>query len=277
MWKPREAQVAILDRAKEHLNSVPYTVTARWLFYRLLQDGLYSGKGDYDARFMPIISRARKQFYDGWHPATLADDTRAIVPGGGGFDDCDEWLEAVKEQTAFNKAKWLNQDYYVEIWFEAAAMAGQFRYYTDELPLLAFRGDTSIPTKWAAAKRLEKYSQAFDLPVVILYFGDDDEKGHTIPNSALTDIRAWCNVDFKYIRAGLNEGDGERLGISENPEKPGTYQWEALDDEQARDLIQAAIEPYQDKEALAVIREEQEEVTDKFKQRFETLITDWDN
>lgn len=274
-WKPRQAQGTILKRATEHLDSVPYTVTARWLFYRLLQDSLYSDKKDYNARFMPLISKARKQFYDGWHPAILADDTRAVVPGGDGFDSPDEWLEAVKVNLAYKATKWIYQDYYIEVWFEAAAMEGQFKYYLKEIPLLAFRGDTSIPNKWNTAKRLERASKLYDLPVVVIYFGDDDEKGHTIPDSALKDIRAWCNVDFKYIRAGLNKGDGERLGIAENPEKPGTYQWEALADEQAKAVIESSIEPYFAKEALADIIGEQDEVTAKFKQKFVNFIADW--
>ncbi|GAJ17797.1 unnamed protein product, partial [marine sediment metagenome] len=46
-YEPRKEQADILDRAEEHIRSVPYRVTARWLFYRLLQDGIYHGKDAY--------------------------------------------------------------------------------------------------------------------------------------------------------------------------------------------------------------------------------------
>lgn len=276
-YQPRREQEMILNRAMEHIQSVPYRVTARWLFYRLLQDGLYHGKSDYHSLFLPLTAKARKSFYCEWCPWTLADDTRAVIPVGGGFDNPVKWLEAVRDQLEFSKAKWLNQDYYVEIWFEAAAMVGQFRYYTEELPLLAFHGDVSIPEKWATAKRLESAHREYDLPIVVLYFGDDDPKGWEIPTSALADIREWCDVDFEFERAGLNEGDGERLGIPSNPEKPGTYQWEALSDEQAGRMITEAVDRWYNKEALADIKAEQEDVTETFRQRFQDFIDEWEH
>lgn len=275
-YNPRAQQARILDIALKYVNSVPYAVTARWLFYRLLQDGIYHGKDAYHSLFLPLTAKARKSSYGGWRPWTLADDTREVIAGGGGFDDPEEWLEAVKDQEKFNKAKWLNQEYYVEIWFEAAAMAGQFRHYTEEIPLLAFRGDVSIPEKWKTAKRLEAVSSRYDLPIVVIYFGDDDPKGWDIPKAALADIDDWCSAGFEFIRAGLNKGDGQRLGIPENPEKPSTYQWEALNDEDAGRIITEAVGRYYKKEALADIRKEETEVTEKFRDKFEDFIADWD-
>lgn len=274
-YQPRPEQVKILDRAMAHIKSVPYAVTARWLFYRLLQDNLYHGKGDYHSQFLPLTAKARKRFYKNWRPSTLADDTRAVIPGGDGFDDPIAWLEAIKDQLKFEKAKWLNQDYYIEVWFEAAAMEGQFRYYTEEVPLLAFHGDVSIPQKWATAKRLEWASRRYGLPIVIIYFGDDDDKGWEIPQSALADIRAWCRVDFQFVRGGLNEDDGQRLGIPENPDKPGTYQWEALSDEDAGRLITETVGRFYNHEALLDVQSEQQEIDQKFRRLFADFIEAW--
>jgi hypothetical protein len=36
--KPHAKEVGILDRGVEHIKSVPYRVTVRWLFYRVFQD-----------------------------------------------------------------------------------------------------------------------------------------------------------------------------------------------------------------------------------------------
>lgn len=276
-YQPRKEQAIVLDKAMAHIQSVPYSVSARWLFYRLLQDSIYHHKDDYHARFLPLTAKARKRFYDDWRPWTLADDTRQVIPGGNGFDSVTEWLNAIPNQLRFHKNKWLNQDYYVELWFEAAAMVGQFEYYTEEIPLLAFRGDISIPEKWATAKRLEGANRQYGLPMIIIYFGDDDPKGWEIPKSALADIQAWCNVEFDFIRGGLNPGDAERLGIPTNPDKPGTYQWEALTDEQAGNLITSTIDRYYSKEGLADIKAEQDEITGKFQNAFRDLIARWED
>jgi len=55
----------ILLAAYKHIESVPYKVSLRWVFYRLYQGGIYKDKRDYDA-FGMIASRARHDFYNGW-------------------------------------------------------------------------------------------------------------------------------------------------------------------------------------------------------------------
>lgn len=276
-YSPSESNEIILDRAMEHVKSIPYSASLRWVFYRLFQDGIYTEKEDID-NLTNLTSKARKGFYDEWRPYTLIDDTRGVIPGGNGFDDDEEWLEELGK-LKFVKDKWLNQEYYIEVWFEAKAMSEQFKYYTKEtpIPLLAFGGDISIAEKWKAAKRLEWASKEYGKPIVILYFGDCDKKGDMIPKSALDDITKWCSVDFDFIRVGLNKGDGESLGLPEKPEKPGTYQWEALSDTQAGELITTAIDKYYDKEALAEVEKEEKEITDEFQERFKGFIEKWDN
>jgi hypothetical protein len=45
----------------------------------LLQEGTYPAKGSYKSKFLPLLAKARKTFYKGWRPDTLADDTREAV------------------------------------------------------------------------------------------------------------------------------------------------------------------------------------------------------
>ena len=94
------------------------------------------------------------------------------------------------------------------------------------------------------------------LSIHIYYFGDYDEKGLIIPLSAWRDIATWATAliinqgvepdvaakVLNYHRVGINEEHIEELGITENPERPGTDQWEALDDRQAEALIAKANE-----------------------------------
>ena len=48
------------------------------------------------------------------------------------------------------------EDFYVEVWFEARAMIGQFRKYAPNVVLRPFGGFTSIPFKYEIAKDLER-------------------------------------------------------------------------------------------------------------------------
>lgn len=249
-YTPTGKSQAILDRAWEHVAGVPYQVTARWLFYRLLQEGYYQAKGDYKNKFLKLLATARKSFYGPWRPDTLADDTRSSIVRGDGFHTREDWKAAAVAGMSCSLHRWEGQAQYVELWFEAAAMISQFQHYTHDIVLRPFHGDPSLDYKWRMAKGLERASDRYDLPIVVFYFGDLDPKGEMIPESALVDIRAWCDVSFEFVRAALNPGDEIRYKIPENFDKPGTYQWEALDDQAAGELITGVIDASIDHEKM---------------------------
>lgn len=270
-YNPRPDQAGILDKAYELVRSVLYQVTARWLFYRLLQEAFFKDKDAYKTKFLPLLSKARKSFYKQWNPGTLADDTRVSVIRGDGFSDENSFLEAVGRAEC-HLDKWQDQECYLEIWFEAKAMAGQFKHYTKHITLRPFGGDCSIPMKWHIARELKaKYSQ-YEKPVVVLYFGDLDPKGLQIPESALKDIRLWSQIDFEFIRCGLNPGDQFTYNIPENPDKPGTYQWEALSDAAAKELIESWTSKYISQGSFYDTENKENHITDTFRSRWSEFI-----
>lgn len=226
-WHPRPESVKLLNFAMAKIKSVPYQVNSRWVFYRVLQAGLMRDKKQITA-FDSLTSRARKNFYGEWRPDTLIDSIRTADFRGEQHVGCRVELDS----THF-------QDYYVQLWFEAEAMHQQFDFFTRDyrVSLVPFRGDYSVPKKWELAKKLEDMSARYEKPIKILYFGDCDRKGHLIPEAALKDIRAWCRVPFDFERVGLTEKQAKQFGLPENPEKLGNFQWEALDDQHAKELI----------------------------------------
>jgi ABC-type antimicrobial peptide transport system ATPase subunit len=56
-YKPRSEQETILDRALELVQGVPYQVSARWLFYALLQEGAYPDKESYKGKLLPLLAK----------------------------------------------------------------------------------------------------------------------------------------------------------------------------------------------------------------------------
>lgn len=250
-YSPDPKSRRILDAAWGYVQSIPYAVTARWLFYRLLQDGFYTTKEDYKGRFLPLLSRARKAFLEGWQPDTLADTGRSSTIRGAGSSSVGKWFQEIQESGVVCELDiWTEQPNYLEIWFEAEAMASQFNHYTEHITLRPFKGDPSLDFKWGIAMALQKRVEQYpDKPVKILYFGDLDKKGLSIPTSAVADIREWSGADFSFERCGLNPDHPARFNIPENPDKPGTYQWEALSDQGAAELITGAVSKYFDQEA----------------------------
>jgi len=254
-YHPRAKEAAILDAAWEHINSVDYQVSARWLFYRLLQDGYYSGKNDYKNKYIKLLSRARHAYYQGWRPDTLVDESRNESRHKEGYTCVEEWAKAV------TTGKWScdldhfhEQTNYTMVTFEAVAMARQFEHYTQGVDLWPFGGMPSIEYKYRIAKRIESCAETYKKPVTVLYFGDYDPAGLTIPETSFNDIQKWCTVNFDFIRCGLNPGDEIKYNIPENPDHPGAYQWEALNDSAAREIITSAVNQYVDQSIIESCR-----------------------
>jgi hypothetical protein len=239
-YKPSPPVAKILAWCLERVHSVPYRVTARWLFYRLVQEHGFQKK-DYK-NFLKWNSRARKCFYEGWAPDTLIDDTRTAHLRGYGYESAETWMESFKQEHCILD-KYAIQQNIVEIWFEAEAMYSQFNYYTEayHVTLRPFKGDASIDYKWRIAKDLDRLA-IYCKPIIILYFGDYDSKGLEIPNNALRDIRAWCSSEFEFFRCGINREHIQQFNLTERPENPGAYQWEALNEAAAQQLILGNLE-----------------------------------
>jgi hypothetical protein len=233
MWSPRKDSVAMLDFAMGKIKSVPYKVNSRWVFYRLVQAGFIQ-KSEIK-RFDYLLSRARKEFYGDFTPETLTDSIRQANFRGEFFAGYDLKLDSIEEQ-----------EYYVQLWFEAGAMHGQFEHFTRNyrVSLIPFRGDCSIPIKWEIAKKLEGIYGKYHKPIRILYFGDCDKKGFQILEAALADIRAWCKIGFEIERIGLTLEQAREFGLPENPDKPNSFQWESVESEDAERLILSSLSKY---------------------------------
>lgn len=262
-WKPTPRTAKILERAMEHVKSVPYKVSLRWLFYRLLQEGIYKSKNDYNNKVKDLFSRARHTRYNGWNPDTLADESRnMIIRGVGAIDEND-----AINQIDCNLDKFFNQDNFLMILYEANAMTGQFKQHTAFIPLVPFGGSPSLPYKWETTMVVKKAHERYEKPVILLYFGDCDTYGERIYETALEDIKSWCPIEFEVEYCGLTLNQAKKYNVPENPDKPGQYQWEALTDEQAREIILSNVLKYQDYHKLKETLQEEKQLVNNWKEK----------
>lgn len=264
----------VLDAALSYVNSVPYAVSLRWVFYRLYQDGFYDSKKGYKT-FEILCSRARHTLEGGWSPSTLADETRGVITNVHGSENRQEAIEGIFSGLEFAASvtfdHFYRQDHYIEIWFEARAMAGQFEHYTEEIDLVPMGGYCSIPLKWYLAKNIERKERKYGKPIIILYFGDEDFHGHEIEKSILDDVMEWSGADFELVRCGLTEEQAIKYGVPESIEKRG-YQWEALPDEAASEIITASVNEYIDPEIIDECRQEAREIEDEWQEKIDEAL-----
>ncbi len=263
-YNPETESIEILDRAMEHIKSVPYHVSLRWLFYRMYQDGLYPDKVKGYKCFKKITTKARRAFWNGWAPNTLEDDTRFPIYRGLGFWD----RAGIGREPSIDTelTHFPEQEFYVEIWFEARAMISQMEYYTAGIPLRAFGGDPSLDYKWKMAKDIEGMAKHFEKPVTILYFGDCDKKGKQIAKTAERDARLWTDIDFDFELCGLTDEQANKYQLTQNWDKEGKpkgFQWEALSDDQARGIIMPQVDRYIDRTIVAEKEAESKEINEE--------------
>lgn len=275
-YAPQAKTATILNRALEIVQSVDYKVSARWLFYRLLQEGHYSKKVDYSNKFLPALSAARKAQWEGWRPDTLADETRQAIRRGNGFRHTRDWIAAIARGMDCNLDYWHSQDYYVELWFEARAMISQFEHYTELITLRPMGGEPSIPYKYEAAKALEFAHAHYNSDLIVLYFGDMDPAGNMIAQVVERDVQDWCEADIDFIHCGLTLDQVKQFDVPENPDKPGEYQWEALSDDGARSIITENTNKWIDFEAFDLVTERATKAESWFKTYMESALKNFD-
>lgn len=292
-YNPRKETAETLSWTLTKVEEVPYRVTMRWAFYRCVQE-LGLTKEDYQ-RFKKWTSKARKNFWNGWRPWTLIDDTRGLIELGDGFGNFKEWVKEVKDMKPTYE-KFSSQEKLLMIWFEAEAMRSQFMHYAApyHVPMAPFRGDPGPDYKWRIAKFLDELDENYGpKPIVILYFGDYEPIGKTgsrgkgirIPIDALKDIRPWFwslqinrgiskddLTDLKFIRCGLNSEHIEQWDLPTNPERPGEYQWESLSDELAGELITGSIKEHWNLESIKKIERREEKDKKKWTPFVEEII-----
>lgn len=282
-YNPTPETQLLLSQALKAVQSVDYRVSLRWVYYRLVQDYGYPKNEKTTNNVKHHLIQARKAFYGGWTPDTLADETRDIYyPDSYGVTDKD-WINRMRNAECVLDKSGLPR---LIVMFEARAMHQQFIKYTTPyyVPLVPFGGDPSLSLKSDIAKLLGHCAkEALDkngevtrpqLPTVV-YFGDYDKKGFQIPRSAKDDIGAWVkrsiefvsgNPPFNWNRGGLNIDQVEAFNLPTDPKKGNRYQWEALSDRQAQQIIEKALEPLTDREAIKRIVERERKLTESYQE-----------
>jgi hypothetical protein len=270
----------ILENAKAHIASVPYRATLRFIFYRLWDAAQiplesYTGKKGKpfcepkwrayqkvkgllsDARYLGLLERD-----------ALADDTREpTMPRT--FASTETWLRAVGNVEC-RLDPWHEHETRVLFLYEAEAMSAQFEYHAGpyRVELWPFRGDPSIPYKWSLAQRVRSLADGQD--VVLLYAGDRDDKGEEICRNNIGYVLTWADCEnVRAYRVGLTQKQGKHYGLTDNPEKPGTYQWESLPDDAAGELITGALDEYAPD--LDAVTELEKKTTARFAMAIEKL------
>lgn len=197
----------IIDQANEIIEeyaNAGYDLTLRQLYYQFVARDLLANNQKNYKRLGSIINDARLAGLIDWE--RIEDRTRGIETLSS-WNNPAEIVQAVSEQ--FRVDMWHGQSCRVEVWIEKEALAGVFQRVCEELriPYLSCRGYTSQSEMWRAGRRLSRFINRGQMPV-ILHFGDHDPSGIDMSRDIIDRLRLFLSkdrLDFKRLALNMDQ------------------------------------------------------------------------
>jgi hypothetical protein len=244
-----------------------FKVTLRQVFYRLVEDLriLQKTNNEYK-RLSKVLVDARLA---GLVPMDVfADLNRGLAYDPTEFfepdDHFERWFDAFKRcDTLYKVPRWHEQENYVEVWVEKAAMQGFFQQVTErlEVPLFPTRGYPSLTSLSEAAERLRGVEGQ---NIVILYFGDFDPSGVDITRYVRERMQDDFHIKVEVERIAINGEQLEEYSLPTAPPKQSDSRTAAFEAEHGDETVE--LEGFQPNDLTVLIREAVEGRfdTDKF-------------
>jgi hypothetical protein len=235
-----------------------HPMTVRQVFYQATVRGLVEKADTGYSKVqtdLTIMRRAGDLPYD-----YLADNTRwqrkPLTFGG---------VEEALQHTAqfYRKSLWVNADCYVEIWLEKDALAGDAYPVTAafDVPLMVARGYASLSFLHTAAE----YINGLDVPACIYHCGDFDPSGVNAAEKIEDTLRELApDADIYFQRIAVTPEQIEEWELPARPTKTTdtrskgfgeiSVELDAIDPNELRQLVQAAIEEHLPAEQYEVLK-----------------------
>lgn len=186
-------------------------LTVRALYYRLVSIGYPNSKRHYD-RVVDETGRMRRKNLIPYE--TFSDHDRNTLGSANiektnvydGIASAESRIRDLLNGDSWNKNRWENQPYYIEIWVEKKALLGtlQSPCLSNGVMLCPSKGYASLTFLNEAGKRFERARRMGKIPK-ILYFGDYDASGKHIPKKIKQSLRTDFNCIVELDEILLNK------------------------------------------------------------------------
>jgi hypothetical protein len=203
--------------------------TLRTIHYALVSKNIIPNTKSAYKGLSSAFVKARQQGVIHWD--WLADEGRDIEEGEDNYiwepkdyvhaiisNSVSQLREQLEGSTYFHYPKWMNQEYYIEMWIEKNALRATFKNYIEEdkIALIPSRGFSSWTFLKEAHDRIRQ--NANGKTPLILYFGDFDPSGEDIERFLRESMNGFFGLDLKVIRVGVTKDQIEEYNLPTTPE-----------------------------------------------------------
>ncbi len=265
----RHSSLVLIDKCEKILQKYHgqgYDMTLRQLYYQLVAaDEIENKKESYD-NLGSLMNDARLAGYIDW--SHLVDRGRNLK-GLATYESPKDRLSLVPY--GYHLDKWKDQPYRIEVWIEKEALEGVFARSCNELAIdfFACKGYTSASEMYVAARRLESYKKAGQIPL-ILHHGDHDPSGLDMTRDIFDRLQLFMG-GLEVKRMALNMPQIEQYNPPPNyakvtdsrfkdyQAKYGDESWEldALDPQTLNALVTDTVLEYRDEKKWSAMVEQE--------------------
>lgn len=209
------AKIAAANSIIEEYQEQGFDLTLRQLYYQFVsRDWIANTEKSYNS-LGALISDARLAGLIDWD--AIQDRTRNLRSNSH-WDSPGEIVEACASQYRIDR--WKGQPYRPEVWIEKDALIGVIQdvCVSLDVPYFSCRGYTSQSEMWRAGRRLKRYRQRGQLPVVF-HLGDHDPSGIDMTRDIQERLSLFAQCNIRVERIALNMGQIEQYQPPPNPAK----------------------------------------------------------
>ncbi|MCX5601561.1 hypothetical protein OOK29_25765 [Streptomyces phaeochromogenes] len=206
--------IAMADQICREYAEQGFDLTLRQLYYQFVARDVIANKQTEYKRLGSIINDARLAGLLDWD--YIVDRTRNLR-GLSHWDNPESVIQSAAY--GYRTERWEQQPYRVEVWIEKDALVGVIAGACErnDVDYFSCRGYTSQSELWGAARRMTRYQQAGQKPIVI-HLGDHDPSGVDMTRD-ISDRLALFGADVDVRRIALNMDQIEEHDPPPNPAK----------------------------------------------------------
>jgi hypothetical protein len=191
-----------------------FDLTLRQLYYQFVARGWIANKQTEYKRLGSIVSDARLAGLLDWN--YIVDRTRNLR----GLSHWTSPGQIIRGSArGYLTDRWANQPHRVEVWIEKDALVGVIAGVCQrhDVDYFSCRGYTSQSELWGAARRLRRYEDRGQKPIVI-HLGDHDPSGIDMTRD-IAERLSLFEANVRVIRIALNMDQVEEYEPPPNPAK----------------------------------------------------------